>query len=163
MEKVADIHRQHLALKSIALFEIFKGAVVILAGFGCLALINRDLQAMGEHLIAFLHLNPEHHYPAMFLQAIENVNNRDLVWMSMAAALYSTLKFIEGYGLWFARVWAEWLAIVTGGLYIPMEFYEIYQHVTWVRLALTSVNVALVLYLLWLRKVKVAARKSADA
>jgi uncharacterized membrane protein (DUF2068 family) len=159
MENAHDIQRENFALKSIALFEIFKSVVVLLAGFGCLAMIHRDLEAVGEHLIAFLHLNPEQHFSALFLKTLKNLKNSDLVWMSLAASLYSILKFIEGYGLWHARVWAEWLAIITGGLYLPFEFYEIYEKVTWIRVSLTMINVALVVYLLRLRKIKVAERK----
>jgi uncharacterized membrane protein (DUF2068 family) len=161
MEKVSDIHNQHLALKSIALFEAFKGIVIILAGFGCLAVINRDLQAIGEHVVSILHMSPDQHYPAIFLATLEHLGRKDLLWLSAGAAVYSTLKFIEGYGLWHARVWAEWLAIISGGIYIPFEFYELYKQLTWIRLALTGFNVALVVYLLWLRKIKVAARAEA--
>lgn len=159
MDEAHKLKTENMALKGIALFEGFKGMVVILAGFGCLAMLNRDLESVGDHIVLFLHLDPTHHYPELFLSALSNLENKDLLWLSAGALLYSVLKFIEGYGLWYARVWAEWLAIISGGLYIPLEVYELYKEVTWIRVTLTTVNVALVGYLLWLRETKAAERK----
>lgn len=153
-----DTRAEDVALKSIALFEFFKGIAVLLAGFGCLALLGRDPEALGEHLLAFLHVGTENYYSAFFLKSLADLNNSKLVLMSVGAAAYATLKAIEGYGLWYAKVWAEWLAIFTGGIYLPFEFYEIYKEVTWVRVLVTLFNVGLVLYLLWLRQKKVARR-----
>jgi uncharacterized membrane protein (DUF2068 family) len=45
------------------------------------------------------------------------------------------------------RRWAEWLGVAAGGLYIPIEIYEVVRRVTWIRFGLLAVNVAIVVYL----------------
>ncbi|MCZ7627423.1 MAG: DUF2127 domain-containing protein [Candidatus Methylomirabilis sp.] len=41
------------------------------------------------------------------------------------AAGYASVRFVEAYGLWLERRWAEWFAAVSGGIYIPFEIYEL--------------------------------------
>ena len=107
------------------MFEAAKGALVLAAGFGLLSLLHRDLQALAERLVQHSHLNPAHHYPQIFIQAASRMNDARLVALAGLAFLYSTLRFVEAYGLWRMRPWAEWLAIVAGSAYLPVEVYEI--------------------------------------
>ena len=50
-------------LHIVALFEGAKGVLVLLAGFGLLALIHKDVHVIAARLIANFHLNPANHYP----------------------------------------------------------------------------------------------------
>ena len=70
--------------------------------------------------------------------------------MSRFAAFYAALRFIEAYGLWRARRWAEWFAALSGAVYVPIEIYEVWQRLTWVRLTVLTVNLAIVAYMFWL-------------
>ncbi|MSR01323.1 MAG: DUF2127 domain-containing protein [Gemmatimonadetes bacterium] len=60
--------RPGFGLRAVALLEAAKGLLVLAAGSGLLLLINRDVEALAERLLAHLHLNPAHHYPRVFLQ-----------------------------------------------------------------------------------------------
>jgi uncharacterized membrane protein (DUF2068 family) len=73
--------------------------------------------------------------------------------MSLAAlaALYSTIRFVEAYGLWRLKPWAEWFAIISGSIYVPVEIYEIVMHVTWLRVTVLIFNLAIVAYLVYVR------------
>jgi len=42
---------------------------------------------------------------------------------------------------------AEWLTVVAGGVYIPVELYELWRGVTGRSLGLLAVNIAIVVYL----------------
>ena len=59
------------------------------------------------------------------------------------------MRFGEAYGLWRERLWAEWLAIVSGGIYLPIEVWELLKGITWPRVVLFAVNLAIVAYLGW--------------
>ena len=104
------------------------------------------------------HLNPAHHYPQIFIQAASRMNDARLVGLAGLAFLYSTLRFVEAYGLWHMRPWAEWLAIVAGSAYLPVEVYEMWRHATWMRGFVLLTNVVIVVYLV---KVRVEGRRSA--
>ena len=62
-------------LRAIAVFEAAKGALVLLAGFGVLGLLHRDLQAIAERLVRFSHLNPASKYPRIFVAAADRVTD----------------------------------------------------------------------------------------
>jgi uncharacterized membrane protein (DUF2068 family) len=45
--------------------------------------------------------------------------------------------------------WAKWFGLLTGGIYIPVELYELLQGLTWARVTVLVVNVTIVAYLLF--------------
>ncbi len=61
------------------------------------------------------------------------------------ALLYSTIRFVEAYGLWRQKTWAEWLALAGGCIYLPFEVYEIYAKVTVVRVSALVFNLLIVM------------------
>lgn len=137
-------------LRTIAMVEAFKGAIVLVIGFGLLSFLGRDAEEAAEHLINRLHLNPAHHYPQIFIQAMGDVTDSGLWVLAGLAALYSLVRFVEAYGLWYHRRWAEWLAALSGAVYVPVEIYEIAHHSSWIKIAALVINLAIVAYMVWL-------------
>lgn len=138
----------------VAALEAGKGILVLLVGFGLLAVVDEDIQVVAEELVRTLHLNPAKHLPRIFLEAVERAADTRL-WMLAAFALsYATLRLAEAYGLWFGKRWAEWIAVVSGSLYIPLEIYALSHRVSWLRMGTLIANVAIVAcigYTLWRR------------
>src|SRR5882757_2810953 len=97
-------------VRSIAVFEAFKGLVVLLAGFGFLSLVHTDLQAAAEELIRHSHLNPARHYPRVFIEAASRTSPARLRFLAGLAFAYSTVRLVEAWGLWNLKAWAEWFA-----------------------------------------------------
>lgn len=123
---------------------------MLVVGFGLIALLGQSAEKFAEHLVHRLHLNPAHHYPHIFITAMADVTNRQLVALAALAALYATVRFVEAYGLWRGRRWAEWLAALSGAIYVPFELYELAQQVTWLRVTAVVLNLAIVGYMAWL-------------
>jgi len=69
--------------------------------------------------------------------------------MAIAAAMYSIVRMVEAVGLWLRKRWAEWFAVLTGGMYIPVEIYEVARSATWPRVTVLAVNLGVVSYLLF--------------
>ena len=134
-------------IRLIALLEAAKGMVVLLVGFGLLELVHRDIQVMAEELVQYFHLNPASHYPRIFLDATTHLNDANLWLLAGAALFYAGLRLFEAYGLWYRQRWAEWLGAVSGGIYIPIELYELLHGVTWTKVTLLCVNAICVIYL----------------
>src|SRR5512141_3276190 len=105
----------------VALLEGAKGALILLAGFGLLGLVHRDLQQVAEEVVHRLHLNPARHYPQIFIEVAGNTTDTRLWLLAGAALLYAVFRFVEAYGLWRERRWAGWFAVATGALYVPLE------------------------------------------
>ncbi len=139
--------RVGLALRTVAVFEAAKGGLVLCAGLGLLALIDRDVQEVAETLVRHSHLNPASRYPRIFVEAAAKVGDRQLLLFALAAGVYSLVRFIEAYGLWHGRRWAEWFALIAGGIFVPVEIYELFHHVTPAKVGVLVVNLAIVVYM----------------
>jgi|SRR5450755_475972 uncharacterized membrane protein (DUF2068 family) len=71
-------------------------------------------------------------------------------WITLLAAglaLYAIVELIEGTGLWLARRWGEYFAMVATSAGLPLEIYDLAKNVTVTPLILFAINLALVLYL----------------
>jgi uncharacterized membrane protein (DUF2068 family) len=136
-------------LHIVALFEGAKGLLVLLVGFELLTFIHKDVHEAAMRLVEHFHLNPVSHYPRIFLDLTERINDTKLWSLAIAAAMYSAVRMIEASGLWLRKAWAEWFAVLTGGMYIPIEIYEAAQHVTWPRVTVLVINFGVVSYLLF--------------
>ena len=132
------------AVRAVAMLEAAKGILVILTGIGTLSLIHHNAQEIAEQLVGHLHLNPAKHYPRIFIDAAVNLTDSRLWMLATLAATYGLVRFVEAYGLWFGRRWAEWFAAVSGGIYIPFEIYELLQRITWLSLGALAVSVLIV-------------------
>jgi uncharacterized membrane protein (DUF2068 family) len=103
-------------LKAIATFEATKGGLVLAAGCGVLAVAHHHIQNWADQIVRGFHLNPARHYPQVFLQLATTTTDPRLCSMAAGAFCYAIVRFIEAYGLWRSRAWAEWFAVLSGGL-----------------------------------------------
>ena len=138
---------QNPGLRVVAAVEAAKGLLVLAVGAGLLSLVHRDVQAIAEHIVRAFHLNPANRTPRVFLELAANLTSSRLQLLALGATAYASLHLVEAWGLWRGRRWAEWLGVLAGGLYIPFELYEVTKSVTWIRLGVLVVNIAIVVYL----------------
>ena len=140
-------HR-HL-LQAVAAFEFSKGIFVVLMGFCALALVHKDVWAIAESLLALFHISTDRHSAQIFLDFADNVTDARLWAAARIAFTYAALRFIEAYGLWLGRTWAEWVAFVSGTLLLPLEIRELLRGLTLLRCGLLAGNLAVVAYMLY--------------
>lgn len=136
-------------LQAVATFEFFKGIFVMLMGFCALALVHKDVWFYAESLLGLFHINTDRRSAQMFLDFADNVTDARLWAAARIAFAYAALRFTESYGLWHCRTWAEWVALVSGGLLLPFEVRELFRGITALRCALLVGNLAVVLFMLY--------------
>lgn len=151
MHKIGSTPHFSRGLHTIACLEALKGVLVLVVGFGLLSLVDQDLQAAAERLVRLSHLNPAHHYPQVFIEALANTTDARLKFLATLAFLYSGVRFIEAYGLWRMKAWAEWLGIVSGAVYLPVEVFELSKHATFLKGSVFLINAGIVSYLVYVR------------
>jgi uncharacterized membrane protein (DUF2068 family) len=134
-------------VRVVAAVEATKAALVLAVGLGLFSLMHRDVQTLAEHVVERFHLNPASRYPHIFIDLAGKVGDSKLQLLALGALGYSALHVIEAYGLWLQRRWAEWLTVAVAGVYVPIEVYELWERVTWIRISLLAVNLAIVAYL----------------
>jgi uncharacterized membrane protein (DUF2068 family) len=134
-------------LRVIAAYEAAKGLLVLLVGAAAFNLAHQNVQRAAEELVRHLHLNPAKRIPHIFMEAAAQTSLTRLHWIAAGAALYAALRLVEAYGLWHARRWAEWLAVLGAAVYVPFEVWELAKGLTWLKVALVLINFGIVLYL----------------
>lgn len=138
-------------LKAVAVFEAAKGVLVIAAACGGLTLLHKNVAFEVERLLDRLHFNPGGHLSDLFLQWASNVTDGKLWAAAGAALVYATVRFVEAYGLWHARDWAEWFVLLSGSIYLPWEIYEVALHPSALHSLVFASNLVIVLYMLYVR------------
>lgn len=140
----ATSRTQATAVRTVAYFEAFKGVVVLLAASGLLSLIHHNLHAVAAAFIAHMHLNPASKYPQIFLDAASRLDDSHLLLLAGGAMAYALLRFVEAYGLFFKRAWAEVLAALSGAIYVPFEVLELSRDASWHGAMLLGINLVIV-------------------
>lgn len=141
--------KEHLkkGLHIVSVFEGAKGLIVLFVGLGLLEFIHKDLHLAAEQIVRNSHLNPASHYPRIFIDAANHMTDGKLWAMAFSAMLYSVIRFVEAVALWLRRQWAEWFGLLTGGMYMPIEVFEIMRGATWPKVGILIINAGIVAYL----------------
>ena len=141
---------QALGLRAVALFEALKGTIVLVAGFGLAHAIGGDVGEFAERLVHRMHLDAAKHFPRIFIDLANNLSDGQLWGLASLALAYSILRFAEAYGLWFEHRWGEWIAALSGGIYVPVEIYELTRGYSIVKMAALVLNTLVVGYMCYL-------------
>lgn len=141
--------QQRRMLRAVASFEFFKGVFVVLMGVCALALLHRDTWLLAESILGRLHIDTDRRSAQLFLDFADSLTDARL-WVAVRIAFaYAVLRFTEAYGLWKGRTWAEWVALISGTLLLPVEIRELLRGLTLLRTTVFLGNVAVVLFMLY--------------
>jgi uncharacterized membrane protein (DUF2068 family) len=148
----APLNRQHRArrdaLRSVALLEFAKGAIVVGAA---ISLHWLDPSDVADAFLNFLHISPDRHFAHFLFGLADRLSDISLWHVLVGASCYSGLRFAEAYGLWKERAWAEWIALVSGMIYLPVEIRLLAHRVSLVHVTVLILNIAIVLFMFYLR------------
>ncbi len=127
------------------------GGIVLLIGVrsGFIATLAMQVQRQ-------LNLSPGSH---LWLRLVNDVMQRfgslsglAQVSLAVAAILYGVLEAVEAIGLLRRRRWAEYLVLLATAAFIPLEIDELARHPTVFKGAAFGINVAIVAYLIWRKR-----------
>lgn len=133
---------------AIGVFKLVQATAFILLGIGTLRLLHKDLLALAERLILALRFNPEGHFVSLILGQVALLDPHRLKQITEAIFLVAALDAIEGAGLVLEKAWAEFVTLILTASFLPWEVMEIFRRPSWIRMGLTVINLAVVLYLL---------------
>ncbi|MEA2180837.1 MAG: hypothetical protein QOD83_2064 [Solirubrobacteraceae bacterium] len=66
--------------------------------------------------------------------------------------VYALVEGIEALGLWHQRRWAEYLTLIVTASLLPLELYELSQRLSALKVVTIVINLAVVAYLLWAKR-----------
>lgn len=131
----------------IGLFKLVKGIALLFVGFGAQHLLHRDVAHTVNHWVEMLRVDPDNHYVHLAINRVTNINPKQLRELSVGTFVYAALLLTEGIGLLRRKHWAEYFTVITTGLLIPLEIYELAKHITPAKVAILLINLLVVVYL----------------
>src|SRR3954468_5916153 len=152
--------RDKIVLRAIAVNRAFHflvlGALAILAFL--LASHRKDLQGPVSRAIADLQggvIAGGGHAKKGLLHEIDHLFTLDssrIRLFGAVIAVYALIEGIEAVGLWYQKRWAEYLTFLVTASLLPFEVYELTNRVTVFKVLAFVINVAVVAYLLWAKR-----------
>ncbi|HET9899434.1 MAG TPA: DUF2127 domain-containing protein [Streptosporangiaceae bacterium] len=107
---------------------------------------NRDLPII-RSTFNQLGFNISHSHLLLDFRKALQFSQGTLTLIATGVALFAIVELVEGVGLWLSRRWGEYFAMVVTSVGLPYEIYDLTLGVTWTKIALFLINLALVAYL----------------
>jgi uncharacterized membrane protein (DUF2068 family) len=139
--------RESKVLLLIGAFKLFKAALLLTLGLGALRLLHREVAEQLEHWVSEFRVDPHNRHLHAVIAKLGLLDDGKLRAIGFGSFFYSALLLIEGVGLCLRKRWAEFFTIGMTASLLPLEVYELWRHVTPIRIMLLVVNLAIVVYL----------------
>ncbi len=143
------ITKTSVALRTVAMFDVTKAAIVLL--LGCGLFMHKNLDDVAECVVQVLHVNPEGKLSNLFFELASHSSDRNLWVLALGTLAYASVGLTEAYGLWREREWAQWFSLLSTALYLPPELYWMLRDPNWLKCAVLVTNIAIFLFMLSLR------------
>jgi uncharacterized membrane protein (DUF2068 family) len=86
------------------------------------------------------------------LDRLFSLSGGTLKLVGLGIALYALLEGVEAVGLWLQQRWAEYLTFVATTVFLPLEVYELAHGASPFKVIALIVNLAIVIYLLYAKR-----------
>jgi len=86
------------------------------------------------------------------LQRLFSLSDKRLAVTGAVIGVYALLEGVEAVGLWMMKRWAEYLTFIVTTSLLPLEIYELTVRVSAFKIIAFVVNLAIVMYLLFAKR-----------
>ncbi len=153
--------RDLIIMRVLAVERLLRGLFLVLAGVFVIEL-RHSQQTLQEKFDAELPLlrpiadqigwNIDDSKVVSWIEKVTTLSSTTIVLVGCALLAYGASQFVEAFGLWFAKRWGEYFAVIVTSIFIPLEIYELVEHVALFKVLLLAVNVAAVVWLIWSKR-----------
>ena len=157
MVRAGDTPRTRLVLRLIAVERSLRGVLLVAAGVYLLFHLSTDFGHVAERIIRSIDIDPRQRFFHRIVARLHRLHAHELRIAGIAAICYGTLELVEGVGLWFDRLWAEYLTLTATSLFIPFELYELAIRPSVWKAGGILINMLIVLYLAFALRRRLAA------
>ena len=129
--------RSDFLLRLIAVGKLLKAAALVAVAIGLLS--HRWLHD----------LHPNNHLLQHAIARVLDMRPRGDRHHLARVLVYAALFVVEGIGLLFDKLWAEYMTTIITMSFIPVELYELIEHGSGAKAAVLVLNIFVVIYLVW--------------
>jgi uncharacterized membrane protein (DUF2068 family) len=130
------------------LFKLAKALLLIIVGVGAIKLLHKDVAETVTHWVDVLGVDPDNRFIHKMAAKAFGITPAQLKAVSAGTFFYASLLLTEGIGLLLRKHWAEYFTVITTAALIPLEIYELVKHLTAPKMAVLTINIAIVWYLI---------------
>ncbi len=140
-------HKAPAGLRWVAIYEFVKGLLFVAIALGALSLVHKDVDDAARYILKTFHLDPAWHYSKLFIEESSKFTDTRLRLAALIAGSFAIIRIVDAYGLWHERPWAEWFAVISAGVYVPVEIYHLCRKPSLTIVIVLVVNIAIIVYL----------------
>ncbi|MCX4765059.1 DUF2127 domain-containing protein [Streptomyces sp. NBC_01275] len=149
--------RDLFILRFLAIERAVRGVFIVLVAAAVWRFSNSQdavRRLFDEYLDVFrpvfrhFHYDLDHSPVVGTIQKTFGYRHSTLLLVAVLLLAYALIELVEAVGLWYARRWAEYLTVVATAAFLPLEIYELTEHVSWLKIATLVLNVLAVVYIL---------------
>ncbi|MBV9193963.1 MAG: DUF2127 domain-containing protein [Solirubrobacterales bacterium] len=154
--------RDRVVLRLIALDRISHFVILVLLGLAALAIAGDEAALKGRFYRVLTDLqggvaggpvqNAGHVGILREFDKVFSLQQGTLRGVAIALLAYGLLEGVEAVGLWMTKRWAEYLTFVATTILLPLEIYEIIHKGTVLKVIGFIINLAVVVYLLFAKR-----------
>ncbi len=154
--------RDRVVLRLIAIDRAFHFLLLILLGVAVLAFANNETSLRDAYYriltdfqggVAGGPVQTSGHVGILHeLDRVFSLRSGTLREFGVGALALGVLEGVEAVGLWFAKRWAEYLTFLATTILLPLEIYEIIHRRSALKIIGFVINVAVVVYLLYAKR-----------
>ncbi len=141
--------KENTYLKTIALWKLGKGLLLLAFGFSLLFLDIREqwyvrvIEWIDEEIML-----PRTTLLYCLLSKVETfLINTSLKTTAILSLVYATVLCVEGVGVYMEQRWAEWLMVIASASLLPLEIYHLAHKFTVFKVFVILINCFIVWYL----------------
>ena len=148
--------RQLIILRLLAVLRGIEGTAWLAVGITAWFVSNRVPEFLAALKQAVPALEPvtrtigwdiDRSWLARMVDRWSEISPETIILLGAVIAALGAVKWAEAIGLWLGKRWGEYLAAVATAAFIPVEVYELIEHVSAFKIVLLLINVAAVVWL----------------
>ncbi|MGW0957210.1 DUF2127 domain-containing protein, partial [Streptomyces sp. NPDC002545] len=148
--------RDLFILRFLAVERALRGVFIVLVAVAVWKFSNSQdavRRLFDEYLDAFRPVFQHFHYDLDHSPVVGTVRktfgyqHSTLLLVASLLLAYALVELIEAVGLWYAKRWAEYLTVVATAAFLPLEIYELTEHISAVKITTLVLNIVAVLYI----------------
>ncbi|GGV08706.1 hypothetical protein GCM10010495_21820 [Kitasatospora herbaricolor] len=149
--------RDLFILRFLAVERFLRGLLIVLAAWAVWKFSNSQdsvRRLFDENLTVFRPVTDHFHWDLEHSPVVDTIRktfdyeHRTLLVVALALVVYALVEIVEAVGLWMGRRWAEYLTVVATAAFLPLEVYELTEHVSALKVCTLLLNVLAVLWIL---------------
>jgi uncharacterized membrane protein (DUF2068 family) len=138
--------RHPTGLLVIIFYKTFTATVLTITAIAILLSLKNfpEMQSWAEDLV----LAGRQGIIKWIVEHVVQLSPKTFVFGAVAMLFYAALSGLEAIGLWYEKAWGRWLILISIGISIPVEIYELSKGFSWMKLVVFLLNIGIFAYVL---------------